>query len=118
MRRLLFGFCLLALWGCAEQLPDRIYPVFFTPFSTQLDPPALAIVANAAATSKRFPKATVHVTGYADRKLLLPADPLSPVNRRIVLTLQRAWPRPASSQPAALGSPSVSSSPTVPSGSR
>ena len=36
-----------------------------------------------------------NVTGYANRKLLLPADPLSPVNRRIVLTLQRAWPEPA-----------------------
>ncbi|WP_428394773.1 flagellar motor protein MotB [Lichenicoccus sp.] len=35
-----------------------------------------------------------HVTGYADRKLLLPADPLDPANRRIVLTLQRQWPAP------------------------
>ena len=35
-----------------------------------------------------------HVTGYADRKLLLPADPLDPANRRIVLTLQREWPAP------------------------
>ncbi len=35
-----------------------------------------------------------NVTGYADRKLLLPADPLSPANRRIVLTLQRTWPQP------------------------
>ena len=34
-----------------------------------------------------------NVTGYADRKLLLPADPLAPANRRIVLTLQRVWPR-------------------------
>jgi chemotaxis protein MotB len=34
-----------------------------------------------------------NVTGYADRKLLLPADPLSPANRRIVLTLQRVWPQ-------------------------
>lgn len=36
-----------------------------------------------------------NVTGYADRKLLLPSDPLSPVNRRIVLTLMRSWPQPA-----------------------
>lgn len=35
-----------------------------------------------------------NVTGYADRKPLLPADPLSPANRRIVLTLQRVWPQP------------------------
>ena len=39
-----------------------------------------------------------NVTGYADRKLLLPADPLSPANRRIVLTLQRAWPQHAASR--------------------
>lgn len=36
-----------------------------------------------------------NVTGYADRKLLLPSDPLSPVNRRIVLTLLRNSPQPA-----------------------
>ncbi len=34
-----------------------------------------------------------NVTGYADRKLLLPADPLAPANRRIVLTLHRTWPQ-------------------------
>jgi chemotaxis protein MotB len=34
-----------------------------------------------------------NVTGYADRKLLLPADPLSPSNRRMVLTLQRLRPQ-------------------------
>ncbi|WP_428376980.1 flagellar motor protein MotB [Lichenicoccus sp.] len=33
-----------------------------------------------------------NVTGYADHGLLFPADPLSPSNRRIVLTLQRALP--------------------------
>ncbi len=36
-----------------------------------------------------------NVTGYADRELLLPADPLAPANRRIVLTLRRIWPQPA-----------------------
>ncbi|TLU72194.1 flagellar motor protein MotB [Lichenicoccus roseus] len=35
-----------------------------------------------------------NVTGYADHGLLLPADPLSPSNRRIVLTLQRILPAP------------------------
>ncbi len=35
-----------------------------------------------------------NVTGYADRKLLLPADPLAAANRRVVLTLHRAWPQP------------------------
>ena len=35
-----------------------------------------------------------NVTGYADRKPLLPADPLAPANRRIVLTLRRLWPAP------------------------
>jgi len=35
-----------------------------------------------------------NVTGYADRKLLLPDDPLSPANRRVVLVLQRTWPQP------------------------
>ena len=34
------------------------------------------------------------VTGYADRKLLLPADPLAAANRRVVLTLHRVWPQP------------------------
>ena len=41
-----------------------------------------------------------NVTGYADRKLLLPADPLAPANRRIVLTVRRAWP--SRSQPTPL----------------
>ena len=43
-----------------------------------------------------------NVTGYADRKLLLPADPLSPANRRIVLTLQRMWPQAPPHQPQAV----------------
>ena len=39
-----------------------------------------------------------NVTGYADRKLLLPADPLAAANRRVVLTLHRAWPQPPVAQ--------------------
>ncbi len=66
MRRVLSGCCLLALTGCAQQAPDRMYPVFFTPFSTQLDESASRIVDNAAGVSKRFPKAAVEVIGYAD----------------------------------------------------
>ncbi len=66
MRRVLFGFCLLAMSACAGQEPDRSYPVFFTPFSSQLDAPASAIVANAAAVAKRYPDAAVRVVGFAD----------------------------------------------------
>ncbi len=39
------------------------------------------------------------VTGFADRHLLLPADPLSSANRRVVLTLRRQYP-PAPHPPA------------------
>ncbi len=50
-----------------------------------------------------------NVTGYADHGLLLPADPLSPSNRRIVLTLQRilpvADPAAGTDNPAALLQP-------------
>ena len=66
MRRLLFGFLLLALARCAFDQPDDVFPVFFTPFSAQLDTPATAIVANAATLSKRNPAAPVEVIGYAD----------------------------------------------------
>lgn len=66
MRRLLFGFCLLALSGCAQDEPDRVFPLFFTPFSSQLDTPAAGIVAEAATVSKRNPTAPVEVIGFAD----------------------------------------------------
>ncbi len=66
MRRLLFGFSLLALSACGSPEPDHVFPVFFTPFSAQLDAPATAIVANAAALSKNNPSAPVEVIGYAD----------------------------------------------------
>ena len=42
-----------------------------------------------------------NVTGYADHGLLLPAEPLSPSNRRIVLTLQRILPAAAAGTDAA-----------------
>ena len=44
-----------------------------------------------------------NVIGYADRKPLLPADPLSAANRRIVLTLQRKWPEPHQPQSSLQG---------------
>ena len=66
MRRLLFGLFLFALAGCAQGEPNRVFPVFFTPFSSQLDAPAAGIVAEAATVSKRNPNAPVEVIGYAD----------------------------------------------------
>ncbi len=76
MRRPLFGFSSLAslglafsglaLSGCTQNEPDRVFPVFFTPFSAQLDTPAASIVAGAATVSKRNPSAPVEVIGYAD----------------------------------------------------
>ena len=66
MRCLLVGCCLIALFGCAQTEPDRVFPVFFTPFSAQLDTPAASLVAEAATVSKRNPTAPVEVIGYAD----------------------------------------------------
>ena len=58
---------LLALGACATSAPpERIFPVFFNDFSTTLDPPALVVVARAAAVSKAHPGKVVHVAGYAD----------------------------------------------------
>ena len=66
MRRVSFGLCLLALSGCAQNGPEHPFPVFFTPFSAQIDAPALGIIDSAAAVSKRHPTAPVEVIGYAD----------------------------------------------------
>lgn len=41
----------------------------------------------------------VEVTGFADRHLLLPADPLASANRRVVLTLRRQHVAPAAPTP-------------------
>lgn len=49
-----------------------------------------------------------NVTGYSDRDLLLPADPLAAANRRITIVLLRKVPLPA---PAAAATPA--SAPTV-----
>ena len=67
MRRTMIGLSLLALSACAQQVPDRIFPVFFIGYSANLDPTAMSIVGNAAEAAKRFPKFPVRVTGYADR---------------------------------------------------
>jgi outer membrane protein OmpA-like peptidoglycan-associated protein len=68
MRRLALGLGLLALSACAQQTPqDTIYAVFFQDFSSNLDAPGLAIVANAAAAANAHPTYTVEVTGFADQ---------------------------------------------------
>lgn len=66
MRRLALCLGLAALTGCVQKPPDHSFPVFFTPFSTNLDPAAADIVASAAAVAKKFPNYPVRVSGYAD----------------------------------------------------
>ena len=67
MRRITLGLTLLALSACAQGAPpDITYPVFFQDFASNLDTAGLAIVASAADTAKKFPRASVKVTGYAD----------------------------------------------------
>ena len=67
MRRLATGLGLLALSACAlQQPPDRVYPVFFTDFSSTLDPAGITVVNTAAALAQKFPLLPVKVTGYAD----------------------------------------------------
>ena len=68
MVRRALGLSLLALAACAQPAPpDHVFPVFFTDFSSSLDPAGLEVVTNAAAIAKQFPKYPVKVTGYADR---------------------------------------------------
>jgi outer membrane protein OmpA-like peptidoglycan-associated protein len=75
MRRLVTGLALLALSACAQQTPpDRIFPVFFNDFSSNVDPTGMAIVTNAAAVAKHFPGYVVKVTGFADRAGSAQAD--------------------------------------------
>ncbi len=48
---------LVALAGApAAGPPDRVFPVFFTDFSADLDGPAIAVVASAAPIAKQFPR--------------------------------------------------------------
>ncbi len=56
------------------------------------------------------------VTGYADRHLLLPADPLSSANRRVVLTLRRQYPATAAQSPAHAVPASAAPVPAAPRG--
>ena len=54
------------------------------------------------------------VTGFADRHLLLPADPLSSANRRVVLTLRRRYPTPAAGPVAPAQSANTQPAPAQP----
>ncbi len=68
MRRLVSGLAALSVAACAAQVPlDHSFPVFFEDFSTSITSAAGAVVASAADVAKRYPRAAVKVTGYADR---------------------------------------------------
>ena len=50
-------------------------------------------------TASGLPDARIaEVTGFADRRLLLPAEPMASANRRVVLTLHRQFPVPPAAQ--------------------
>jgi chemotaxis protein MotB len=50
-------------------------------------------------TASGLPDARIaDVTGFADRRLLLPAEPMASANRRVVLTLHRQFPLPPAAQ--------------------
>ncbi len=53
------------------------------------------------------------VTGFADRHLLLPADPLSSANRRVVLTLRRQYPVAPAPAPAPVPVPARAGTPAA-----
>ena len=59
----------LALGACAifDPPPDHVFPIFFNEQSAEIDGPAQAVVARAAAAAKRHPQLPVNVAGYADR---------------------------------------------------
>ena len=108
MRRLAIGLGLLAFSACAmQEPPDRIYPVFFNDFSSNLDPAGMAVVANAADIAKKFPRLPVKVTGYADNAGSTAAEvSLSQARADAVANLleQDGVPR-ARIQRAAIGTP-------------
>ena len=66
MRRALALTVLLALGACGLLAPGQRFVVFFTLFSAQLDTPAQASVAEAAAAAKQHPGSVVHVVGFGD----------------------------------------------------
>ena len=78
----------VAIGGYTDAAPYRVGEPSNWSLSSERADAARDVLAEAGLPDQRLS----NVTGYADRKLLLPADPLSPANRRIVLTLQRQWP--------------------------
>ena len=107
MRRLVTGLALLALSACAQQSPAHVFPVFFNDFSSGLDSAGIAIVADAAGVAKQYTRATVKVTGYADRAGSAQADiDLSRARADAVSNLlQRDGVDPARISRSAVGTP-------------
>jgi outer membrane protein OmpA-like peptidoglycan-associated protein len=68
MRKILTTVLLLSLPSCAMLAPDSApgYLVFFTQYSADIDPPAAAVIARAAAAAKASPSLPVEVRGYTD----------------------------------------------------
>jgi outer membrane protein OmpA-like peptidoglycan-associated protein len=68
MRKILTTVLLLSLPSCAMIAPSPApgYLVFFTQFSADIDPPAAAVIARAAAAAKASPSLPVEVRGYTD----------------------------------------------------
>ncbi len=69
MRKIVTALLLLGLPSCAMMAPASNTPgylVFFTEHSAEIDPPAAAVIAQAAAAAKASPAAPVLVKGYTD----------------------------------------------------
>jgi outer membrane protein OmpA-like peptidoglycan-associated protein len=67
MRRTFMALSLLPLGACALLAPATSREVvYFEEWSAQIDVPARAVVADAAAWAKNHPGAPVRVRGYAD----------------------------------------------------
>jgi hypothetical protein len=67
----------IGLAGCAElpfMHPQRAYIVFFAPFKTNLNPPGIAVVAQAAHEAKIDLLSPVTITGAADTVGSTPAN--------------------------------------------
>lgn len=71
MRRLTTLLLAIGIAGCATSpvTTGQRFPVFFTPFSTQLDANAQAAIAAATAWARRYPTEPVTVVGYADPRI-------------------------------------------------
>ena len=67
MRKIIPAFLLLGLSSCAmTQAAGPGYLVFFTHDSAELDPPAVTVIAQAAAAAKAAPSQPIEVRGYTD----------------------------------------------------